>query len=52
MNKPILAAALAALAALTSTMGVAVAQYRSTGGSYGIRFTRATTGMPKYGYTT
>ncbi len=32
MNKPILAAALAPLAALTSTMGVAVAQYGGTGG--------------------
>ena len=35
MNKPILAAALAALAALTSTMGVAVAQYGGTGGTTG-----------------
>lgn len=35
MNKPILAAALAAMAALTSTMGVAVAQYGGTGGTTG-----------------
>ena len=35
MNKPIIAAALAALAALTSTMGVAVAQYGGTGGTTG-----------------
>jgi hypothetical protein len=35
MNKPILAAALAAMAALTSTMGVAVAQYGGTGGTGG-----------------